>query len=392
MIINKAPFLYWYRTKCFIENKRIQEIDYHNRIAYIIKDAPSLLQDFIKIDINNEETIIDFVNNYGFLTHEFAGDKVKIGTLSSKGFKSTYSESVDSFKERVAEFKMLLILHKVYTSDEPVSVLLNPNNAISWHYRILSELRQRTRGYLDIKTENSVIKSIAIKEQDYFEGMEYSTSIIHSEKDLKSVASDILTRIINEGIKDICPMLKLNNEFNEINSTWKTRSLLEILYLKYYETISNGEELRRCANEKCNKEKYFPVRIDKVKRYCCNECAFQGMQNDAYREIRNPNSNKYSPAKAKFQEVYGKLYYLDSYNRIDREIFKKWSKKARKKLKDINNDTIKQSGFIEWLGVLEEAHKQAKEGKITYKKLEEIITILTRELEVEYNGKYQEKK
>jgi len=344
-MITEKPFLYWYKSKCYIQDGIIYEENHNNRILYEISDETPILEDFLKINEENLIEIENFINKYGFLKHEFINNPSTAVFQEDKKFIiSSYSEELQYFIEQVSKLKTIRVLHSIYLSDDPISTLINEGSTIKWSYPILHRFLSRIQKYLDIKLENRSIRSITIKEQNYFTDAEYSISYdVYDNKILRNEAANIMTQSINEEIKNVHPELKLDLDYR-INCTWKANSLLEILYIKYYETIISGKELRMCANPKCTNNKYFLVQVDKEKRYCCSKCAMQGMQNEANKKIKDPSSSYYNPKKVAFNKVYNRLYYLYYNGRIDSVKFKTWNEEARKKLK-----TMDEKDYLKWL-------------------------------------------
>jgi len=344
-MITEKPQLYWYRTKCFIEGNVVCEVSPHDRVAYDAFEKSNLLNDFININENNLDEIKDFIEKYGFLKAEFSKE---VGTIvKSNGewsWAKPYSESLKDIQNEISTIKALRVLHNAYNSDDPIKTFVKNGSGILTYILILSEVVSQNKNYLEIEFgEEGNIKDIRRKPQEYFEGMEYSTKPYYSDLNVKVSAINILINILNKKIERAKPALNLDIDF-KLTGSWRIDSLVDLIYIQFYNTLLSGEELRICENERCQRHRYFKVEVGKEKRFCCRECAVQGMQNETNRSIKDPSSDYYNPKKVAFKKVYGRLYYLDYKKSIDTVKFKAWNKEARENLK-----VMSEKDYLEWL-------------------------------------------
>jgi hypothetical protein len=345
IMFTEKPRLYWYSTNCLIEGDIVFEVDHHNRVTYNAFEKSDLLYEFISIDENNPDSIKEFIEKYGFLRAEF--DK-EIGSVKKTDegwvWDKPYSENLTNIQDEISTLKAVNTLHSVYNSGNPLKTLIENWKGTLTYTLILSKLISRNSHYLEIEyNAEGVVKDIFIKPQEYFEGYENSTKPNYNEIDVKVSAAIILKEILNEKIEHAKPVLDLDINF-KLYSSWYIESLIDLIYIQFYDTLLSGEELRLCENERCKGSKYFKTQIGKDKRFCCRACAVQGMQNEANRSLKNPLSDKYDPKKIAFKKVYGRLYYLDYKKSIDTAKFKTWNGKARENLK-----TMSEPDFLSWL-------------------------------------------
>lgn len=114
---------------------------------------------------------------------------------------------------------------------------------------------------------------------------------------LRKLCIEILSDIVNEGLRSIRPQLVLESkEGFEIEGQWKFHHQMEGIYMEFFIELAKNSQYRLCDNPTCGKL-FSASRNRPNKRYCCRECALlQAKRNQRARE-RAKQSGQVEPDK-----------------------------------------------------------------------------------------------
>lgn len=223
----------------------------------------SIFDEFIKIDLNDHSSIINFINTYGFLTVDASGGP---SYHDEEDILRPRYELLSDFVDEFVQCKQLSDLYAWYCSDAK-----NTNEILEKVEKIVSK---HLSNYSNIKSQ------LIISNADDDTWL---------NENLKPFIMGILAHEINERIKTVKNKLIINKDSLGFENSWSATDLISIIYLMFYLRISGKKILRICKNTYCNKG-FFIIKNDKRKVFCSPECAQQSAMHK-YREKNKDEIN-----------------------------------------------------------------------------------------------------
>lgn len=283
----------WPKYPCKIfNNKSIMRIantpvEEYNPFEYYGDNKTNLYIEFMSIDENSSDQILNFVNNYGFLGINIRNeinrrDRV-INTLLNqiknnnpeilKEFSKFEAndlingldglESIDSIATEIKKFKTIARLLKI----------INTKNIELTFGDITNELVNGINFLIQNSNESDNI-SLYVKDTD-------------DTRYLLLYAYNGIAATLSYELKDVHPILETNYSTFSFKSSWLASTLLSAMYAMYYVDITQGKRHEKCKNSTCNN--WFEIYgVDNRKEFCCTKCA----QAHASREYRKRKKEK----------------------------------------------------------------------------------------------------
>lgn len=286
----------WSKYHCKIKDNlsiiRIEDEPYqlYNPFDYYSpNDSASLHIQFASIDITDNEAILDFINQFGFLgisiKNRFNDIEKHLGFFSmnvlnylnekepcqndkyillnfikenlkltvsfdeSLSYEAIYEESLEDISSEIKTFNSLLILIEKKNTATPEYLYELISNISSYEKYFSSNLKERTNGNIDL---------------------------------LKSYVTELIINTINKAIEHINPSLILNSDCNSTyKPQWNSKSLISAMYTMLYLDLVQGITIKKCKNTTCTA--FFEIYgMDHRKEFCSKKCA----QSNASREYR----------------------------------------------------------------------------------------------------------
>lgn len=265
------PFIYYH----LLERRPQSRIEPTNR-----EEKKSLYLKFINLDENNDDQILDFVDNYGFLglnRNKFIcyakNEKNELGFIIRQENDIPkfivdidsididvlgFSEPIEDFRRAVIEFRTLIdLFESIYDGDEQKS-------------------RDAFKIYLEVFREGG---------KEIYED-------VYINKPFKRILNDAIKYLnveLNNQLSLVYPNIKLQK--NKKDTKWYFSSLLSAMYVMFYLDITNSMGIKKCIRSGCGR--YFKTQLQGDGRtekrvYCSYDCAH------AVAEMRNKKRKRLS--------------------------------------------------------------------------------------------------
>lgn len=205
----------------------------------------TLFFNFVSIDTNDNNSIINFCNKNGLLG---IGGKLLLKN----------NVEINTYKEKVSDF--------------------------------ISEIN-KMRAVLDMKNALDEGNFSAFKEKflPFYEGNYKNENLLRFLKIMKfdltsldiSSGYKLITILINNYLQySVAPQLQFDLSNSSFLGSWESTSLISAMYFEIFLEFSQNSKIRKCCNTTC--KGYFKIIGNDLRKiYCCNDCAkLQGKRNE----------------------------------------------------------------------------------------------------------------
>lgn len=292
----------WDIKSCRLNNDFIEEIKglpegLYNPFDHYRNGGTELYLQFIAIDENDPQSILRFINTYGFLG--FRNDRERMYSESINSVIDSH-QKINESTERLASLLIKQASKNPAFADEAIqSISWKPNIELSPEdYNDLfsiAQLEPESESLGDIKQEILVMRALVLlwqalrakHREDVLTQLENLYLLDHDDdtvdpmsrfKDLADTvlwykAADSLSRWVNQRLSGVTP--SLGNMFAEscsFTGLWYSPHLLSAMYVMFFMDLTQGVILRKCQNKTC-KEFFSVYGGDERKIYCSDRCA-----------------------------------------------------------------------------------------------------------------------
>ncbi len=241
----------------------------------IIKNLNDVLFELLKLNITNNNDIIDFIKTYGLLYYpesetEIDINKYKSYILAIRAVIELKAACEQNNLDNVIYWLCVVTItgypsYSYCAENSPIQIFLKtlPKSSLSiftcpscnnYHVRAFDD-------YIPFK-----INWDTLNFEYNFEYTRYVKRLnILKKNKLFECALSLCIDLINEKIKGI--RLKINPNFN---GNWTADSLLNALYYVLFYKVTNNTPIRKCSCSTCNN--YFEIIGNYNKIYCSQEC------------------------------------------------------------------------------------------------------------------------
>lgn len=254
--------------KVYIENEKILpcrgvKIESYNPFNFIDSKeswdnflAQSIFTSFLSLNIDKEEEIIKFTQDYGYLYFDLKSlDLFNIITYMD-GTTVDYSDdvfnafSLDLFKVEWCKLYIIVNLYQIIGNQELDTKEFYDEIILAKKYfknELLEDIIQNNN--MEEKTEG------------------FSKVIFDKEISINFIVEELRDRL--NKIR-ICPVANYQNF--TIRESWSSIDLISVLYYIFYISIRDEKILRKCGNKSCNN--FFYIKGDDMrKKFCMDMCA-----------------------------------------------------------------------------------------------------------------------
>lgn len=324
---NKRNFKFNEHTNCF-------EVINGEFTTYEPFKIHNLYEQFSKINPNDKNEILEFINKYG-----------NVGNYDDekRDISKVYSESYSYWRDKILEMKYSLLLLKIFNS-ENISYVVKINeeelstSKNSFIYRLWFESDWRILYENNINTNDT-------------------KNLLHIDEQLKyACLSDLQSSIRgNIGKIDFIPIIDLNKEGEPcIRSTINFPSLLSIMYWQLYMKFIENKKHFVC--EGCNQTFSW---YNHKKNYLCNKCYEHYKYRDRTNKTMKSEHDKFGRRTLYYIDK-SRYPYLNEENRLKLQ-------ELRSKIMEHSNNKRKKLNEKEYLKWLEEQEKAYMEEVRKYK-------------------------
>lgn len=292
-------------TNEFYKDRKFLKIDTSKSIVkkvYDSKDNDKLLKRVLAIDTNSEESVLDFLNEYGL----FSRTKVLIARAAYNRTTDIYME-YDIIINTILRVKNLVNLISAYKRKNAVDTTFALTELIFMDTYTIS-FNDELNGYIIEGCDklfnqllNLEVGGIFIEDfldlLNKFEKMtdtcrtfendneEICYELSQDEKaNLIIVSETVIAYEINTNIKNCSNFVYCTGGNIELYS--RIDSLISAIYMEICMINQNSTVLRKCANPTCNN--YFETTAENTKKiYCCSNCATMVAKRKYRRRLKN---------------------------------------------------------------------------------------------------------
>lgn len=273
------PFTWTQISRVTINNGKISADVGAEVVSYSPFDSysaeHSIFEEFISVNINSHTSIIEFIQNYGFLTLNVTNGS-SYRDIDTGEIVQHY-ELIDDF---VVEYKRckqisdlyVLCYKKEHASGEVIQKIE------SLESKLLCPASSIRRDMILSNTTN----------QDWI------------NDNLAFYSMNIVAQQVNEQTKNVSNMITVKRDTLEYVENRFASSLLSMIYEMFSLRIASKKILRICKNVYCDKS-FFILKNDKRKLYCSRKCATQQSLHN-YREKNKDAINAKRRAKRKLDK------------------------------------------------------------------------------------------
>ena len=315
----------WDIKTCRLTDNSVEEISgspvsKYNPFDHNRKNNKELYLEFVSIDENNPQSILKFINLYGFLGFKY--DKERNYREELKQY-----ENENELKEMEQElFKKLTIGFINETIDAPFSawdtvsafrndaenkdnnLLVNdsPKDQSELLLQLLERHPPESEKLEDIKQEIITMRCLVLLWQalkaNNREGilgqMENLYSLRHESDEqivanmnslrefndsvVRYLVAKLLSQCVNEKLQGVNPLLSSSlNDERCFTSSWYAPHLLSAMYVMFYMDLTRGIILRKCHNQTC--KGFFSIYGNDERKIYCNESCASSQKQREYR-------------------------------------------------------------------------------------------------------------
>jgi len=230
----------------------------------------NIITALIKVDVENNDSIIEFVKNFGFLQYQNV---------------SPYFESVDSFKFEYKKFKLIALIYSF------INDLLNEKKD-NKEEKSDEEIKEDIKRYL----ESQDTKVLSISAKIHKELILNSANL----KEMKYQLMSIIVTQINNETKKIVNHLAINSEDLTVENRAIAPDLITVLYFMLHLSLIGKRILRRCQNHPC--DKYFYIYKNNTRKIFCSHVCAVRKNTYTYRKNHKDDINKKRKAYRKLEK------------------------------------------------------------------------------------------
>jgi len=285
VLFDEVPRMTWQRKQTItISAARITAVSGVPGENYNPFDHERLYLEFLSLDENNPNLIVDFIRSYGFLG------------VSQCGAKEPYEESLVDIAHQIARMKSITSLRNAIETEDLTQITNACDNFI---VRNNTSPGSPATYHLDALHDNALppFSNEPLSEGDYQKETYLDpcvSGLCPEESPLLiqwiMLAKAMIANEMNKELKNITPVLDWRGEKDKFVGSWTSIRLLSAMYAMFYMDLIQGSKIRKCRNETCSK--YFVVYgDDDRKAYCNHSCASTQSQRE-YRRREKEKKNK----------------------------------------------------------------------------------------------------
>jgi len=232
-----------------------------------------ILLDFLSIDINENDSILKFISNYGFLKRNISERPITEKTTNIYGkplnsnnispqFAQLFKDQIDIDKEDLPEFIIEVRYFQLLVEAFNMLHIREGKHSVDFKFfKKLTEIGEKC-------SPNNHHWSM-----EFVEELEKSKDDIKNfeEYELADILFLALEKELQERIKNVSVFPYLTGE-NKFIESWHADNLLSALYYMLFMAIRDKKDIRKCENKSCP-EYFFIYGSDYRKIYCTQLCA-----------------------------------------------------------------------------------------------------------------------
>jgi hypothetical protein len=211
----------------------------------------NVFTDFISIRMGDNNSICNFIKQYGFLYFDISESKMMI---NEKGEEEPYCELLSQFNNQLLACKQISDLYTLICKDDYDDDKIKTNIA-------------SLDPTLFLSIQSKIVRALVI--QDILLDID-----VKPEMKVEYLARSIIASEVNKQIKTTQNKLIVDMKNLAFEDSWQSPNLLAMIYLMFSLKLVSKKVLRKCKNPYCENS-FFLVKNDKRKDFCTHKCAAQ---------------------------------------------------------------------------------------------------------------------